>query len=120
MNIGMLFLFVGALIALIWMIVHKSMRGSSCCGERDAPEKKVKVSDKNKKNYEYRYTASIEGMVCSNCARHVENAFNSMGDVYAKVNLGKKEAEIYSKFALSRENISACLRGSSYTLIDFK
>ena len=47
--------------------VHRIRHGSACCGERDAPEKKIKPADKNKSHYPYEYILVVDGMRCSNC-----------------------------------------------------
>ena len=43
-------------------VIHRIRHGSSCCGERDAPQKKVKVKDKNKSHYPFQYILSVDGM----------------------------------------------------------
>lgn len=69
-------IFAIAIILLISMMKKKLLHGGSCCGEHEAPEKRVKVADKNIKHYGHHYEINIEGMVCSNCATRVENALN--------------------------------------------
>ena len=66
---------------------------SSCCGTPEVRTVK-KVDDTDPSHYPYRYTLSIDGMHCSNCARTVENELNSMDGVWGKVDLGKKEASV--------------------------
>ena len=39
----------------------------------------------------------IEGMTCRHCVRNVEDALNSLEGVWAKVDLGKKTAEVRLK-----------------------
>ena len=34
--------------------LKRILHGSACCGERDAPEKKVKVQDKDKSHYPFK------------------------------------------------------------------
>jgi hypothetical protein len=60
-----------------------------CCGggDSDAP-KKVKVADKNKKDYPYCVTVEVDGMTCNHCKARVENALNSCNGVWAEVNEG--------------------------------
>lgn len=114
-------LVLAAALALLFFMMRKKLtRGSSCCGEREAPEKKVKVADKNIKNYSFHYEAKIEGMVCGNCATRVENALNRNDGIYAKVDLGEKKATIHSKKELSKENVFEFLKELPYTLMKFE
>ena len=59
--------------------------------------KKIRVKDHNKANYPFSYKLKIEGMVCSGCARKVDNALNSEGELWANVDLGSKEVNVLSK-----------------------
>ena len=115
-----LFVVVALVLAAVVMIsvVKKTIHGSSCCGEREKPEPKIKASDRNKSHYPYHYIAEIEGMVCSNCARKVENTFHKEEGMFVKVNLSKKEADIYSKRILKRPDIAKMLGETSYVLIE--
>ena len=44
-------LIIAALVLIILFaiksVIHRIRHGSACCGERDAPQKKIKVKDKN-------------------------------------------------------------------------
>ena len=85
---------VGLLLIVfaLWQTVQKA-RGkakSSCCGTAEAVSAK-KVEDTDVSHYPYRYRLSIDGMMCSNCAKNVENTLNNMNGVWGKVNLGKKK-----------------------------
>ena len=113
---------VGLLLIVfaLWQTVQKA-RGkakSSCCGSAEAVSAK-KVEDTDVSHYPYRYRLSIDGMMCSNCAKNVENTLNNMNGVWGKVNLGKKEAEVLSKQAVSEENFASALQDSSYTLTGY-
>ena len=59
-------------------------------------------------------------MVCSGCARKVENALNSEGELWASVDLGSKEVEVLSKRVMSRDDFLQLLKGTPYTLVDIK
>ena len=65
------------ILVIAGQTVTKVRKGSSCCGEHEETAKRIRVADKNKSNYPYSYILSIEGMVCSNCVRNVENALNA-------------------------------------------
>jgi copper chaperone CopZ len=96
-------------------IVHRIRYGSACCGERDAPEKKIKVADKNKENYPYTYIMSVDGMHCSNCTRHVENALNKTEGIWATASLEKKSVTIRSKKQLEKTVLEKIVSTSGYT-----
>ena len=100
-------------------VVHRIRHGSSCCGERDAPEKKIKVKDKNKSHYPYRYNLSVDGMHCSNCTRHVENALNSLDGVWATANLEKKSVSVLSKKEMDEKFLTSQISGAGYTVLSF-
>ncbi len=113
---------VGLLLIVfaLWQTVQKA-RGkakSSCCGTAEAVSAK-KVEDTDVSHYPYRYRLSIDGMMCSNCAKNVENTLNNMNGVWGKVNLGKKEAEVLSKQSVSEESFAYALQDSSYTLTGY-
>ena len=62
----------------------KLRQGGGCCGEREPAEKKVRVADRNRSHYPYHAVLKIDGMVCANCARRVENAINRMDGYWAE------------------------------------
>lgn len=98
----------------------KKLRGGCCGAGGDAPEKKVKVADRNKANYPYQAVALIDGMACGNCATRVENALNSMDGVWAKVDLSKRQATILSKALLDEQEVRSAVRKQGYTVMKFE
>ena len=112
-------IFIAAIVLLINMMRNKLRHGGSCCGEHEESEPKVKVADKNINHYDYHYEATIEGMVCSNCATRVENALNRNKDIYAKVDLGDKKAVIHSKQELNKEKVIEYMKNLPYTIMDY-
>ena len=112
-------------VLLILFAVYRTVqkaRGrskSSCCGTPEVRTVK-KVDDTDPSHYPYRYTLSIDGMHCSNCARTVENELNSMDGVWGKVDLGKKEASVLSKAERSEEDFAGILAAKDYSLTAFK
>ncbi|MBQ7371374.1 MAG: cation transporter [Blautia sp.] len=118
LKIILLACFAGA--CLIWLIVRRIRHGGSCCGEREGPEKKISSKDRNPRNYPYEYRAEIDGMVCANCVRKVENAFNSREGFLAKVDLGNRTAKIHTKQPIREEDVIHILSDTSYTVIDFE
>ena len=110
------------LVAFAVYSTVKKMRGkskSSCCG---MPEVKAvkKVEDTDESHYPYRYEVGIEGMHCSNCARAVENALNSMDGIWAGVELGRSRANVRAKQEMTQSDFVEALRDTSYKLTDFK
>ena len=115
-------IFVLAIIVLCAILsIRKRIKyGSACCGTRDAAPAKIRVRDKHKSHYPYTYTLIVDGMHCSNCARRVENALNSIDGVWASVKLEYKSVFVRSKNQLEEKNLSQTISQAGYTLIDFK
>lgn len=101
-------------------IIHRIRHGSACCGERDAPEKKIQPKDKNKANYPYKYIISVDGMHCSNCTRHVENALNSIEGLWATASLEKKTVTVLSKMEVEAGDFENEIREAGYTVLSVK
>ncbi len=112
-------IFVLAVIVLcaIFSIRKRIKYGSACCGTRDAAPKKIRVKDKNKSHYPYTYTLNVDGMHCSNCARHVENALNSKDGIWAIVKLENNTVLVRSKNPLEWDELSPVISKAGYTLI---
>ncbi|SMC70510.1 hypothetical protein SAMN06296952_2349 [Oscillospiraceae bacterium] len=112
------------LIAVIAMAVYGTVKrirhGSSCCGEREAAPKKIRVSDRNKKNYPYIYELKIDGMYCSNCARRIENGFNCKEGMWALADVGQKSVRLLTKEPADESTCRKITSDSGYTLISFK
>ena len=98
---------------LLAAVILKKIKHGGCCGEHESAAAKVRSADSDISHYPYRYEAQIEGMVCSNCVRNAENAFNSAEGIYARIDLGRKTALIYSKRSLGRRDAAAVLEGTS-------
>lgn len=110
---------LAAVIALlIGYIVRHLNNGGGCCGTHEAPAKRIRAADRNPSHYPYHYTVQIDGMVCGNCARRVENLFNETGNCFASVDLAKKSAEIYAKRKIERTECAKMLEDIGYTLIE--
>ncbi|MCR4780356.1 MAG: heavy-metal-associated domain-containing protein [Ruminiclostridium sp.] len=114
--VGFIVIACAALIVLA--TVRRIRRGGGCCGEHEGAPKKIRPADRDKSHYPYRYTARVEGIVCANCVRRVENSFNSRGGIYAKVNTDDNTVMIYSKSPLERREAAQMIDGSYY-LADF-
>lgn len=92
-----------------------SRMSSGCCGAGDAP-KRMRVKDKVRSHYPYAAKVEIGGMSCRNCAVRVENALNSVGGVWAKVDLEHKEAAVRLKENLSDEQLAEPIREAGYSV----
>ena len=87
--------------------------GSSCCGGPEAVLPKP-VADTDESHYPYKYYVSVDGMKCSNCAANVQNAFNGIDGVWARVNLGRHRAEVLAKKEMKEETFTEALKGTGY------
>ena len=120
MSTSAIIIIILAALLVIWAgyrTVQKA-RGkakSSCCGTPEMVTAK-KVDDTDASHYPYEYKLSIDGMMCSNCARTVQNTLNEMDGVWARVNLGKKEADVLTKTPHAQEDFAQSLRKTSYHL----
>ncbi len=70
---------------------------SGCCGSGGDEVKRVRPLDRNVNHYPYVKVVQIDGMHCQNCAKRIENAFNTQDGFFAKVNLAKQRAIVRSK-----------------------
>ena len=91
------FLPTAVICLVLLMIVVFSVRSylkklkSGCFGAGGDEVKRIRPADRDASHYSYARLVRIEGMHCQNCARRVENAFNSQEGFYAKVDLAKKD-----------------------------
>ena len=108
---------IAIIIFSIFSIIKRIKYGSACCGRHDAAPKKIRVKDKNKSHYPYTYTLNVDGMHCSNCANHVENALNSIEGVWATVKLENNTVLVRSKNPLEWDELSPVISKAGYTLI---
>ena len=77
-NVIIVLILVAAVGYGIYSFIHHLRHGGGCCGEHDAPAKKVRAADTNKSHYPHRLVMGVDGMTCQNCQRHVENALNTL------------------------------------------
>lgn len=110
---------LGIVALAVYGTVRRIRYGSSCCGEKTPPPKKVKVKDRNKASYPFIYRLKVDGMHCANCARRVENAINSLEGYWAVVDLGKKEVTLRTKRETTEQDMSAVIAKAGYTVIAF-
>lgn len=86
---------------------------ASCCGTGETVLAKP-VDDTDESHYPFRYNVAVDGMKCSNCAANVQNAFNGIDGVWARVNLGKHRAEVLAKKEMTEEPFTEALKGTGY------
>lgn len=99
----------------------KRLRSGSCCGGGgETPEKRVKVEDKNKAHYPYLATLKIDGMICSACARRVENALNRLDGVWAQVDLERREANVRMKQEPDEKKLRDTVLAAGYTVMSVR
>ena len=91
---------------------------SGCCGSKSETIKKIRVKDKNKNNYKFKKVIKIKGMSCRNCAIRIENAFNKMDGIWAKVNLSKNSADILMKKEVDESILKKTVSEAGYIVTD--
>jgi copper chaperone CopZ len=108
------------LIFAVWGVIKRIRHGSSCCGEHEAAPKKVRAKDTNKSHYPFVYELDVDGMHCANCARRVENGFNSESGLWARADIGRKKVFLRSKTQLDEPQIKKIISDAGYTLLGMR
>ncbi|WP_300757548.1 heavy metal-associated domain-containing protein [uncultured Brachyspira sp.] len=113
---SIIILLIIAVITVIAIMnyIKKMKSGSSCCSEGSEIIRKVKIKDKNKKNYPYKKVIKIGGMTCTKCAQIIENNFNKLGYIYAKIDFDNEEGLILSKKELEGKVLEDVIKESGY------
>ncbi|MBR3297184.1 MAG: cation transporter [Firmicutes bacterium] len=118
------FIVAAILVLIIAAAVYGTVRriryGSSCCGGKEAVTKKIRVKDRNKANYPFRYLLKVNGMHCENCAKRVENAFNAVDGRWATVDLEKKEVLLLSKHEETEDELRQITASAGYTMVSLE
>lgn len=91
---------------------------NGCCGAGGDEVKKIKPADTDMEHYTHKYILTIEGMTCKNCAARVENAFHEKEGFYAKVNLKKNIAEVYTKEQADEFELRQLVTRAGYQVTD--
>ena len=105
----------------VYSYIRKLRVGGGCCGEREAAPKRVRVRDRDKRHYPYVLEVTIDGMVCANCARRVENALNSLDGVWARVeDVGSGRATGRTKSAPDEAALRSAVRQAGYTVLSVR
>lgn len=115
------YIVLGVLVVVIVFALRSSakhMKGQGgCCGGGDAP---VKVKKQKLEQIAAVKKIHIEGMMCDNCRKNVENALNSLSQVNAKVNLKEKEAVVKLGVMVSDETLEAVVEGAGYQVVSIE
>ena len=93
----------------------KKLKGG-CCGGGGG-DIRIKPADGDLSHYPYKADVHIDGMTCSHCKLRVENTFNNNG-YFAKVNLKKNLAEVYSKQPFDNAKIKAIVERAGYKYVN--
>lgn len=113
-NVIIVLILVVAVVYGIYNYVHHLNHGGGCCGEHDAPARKVKAADTNKSHYLHRLVMGVDGMTCQNCQRHVENALNAMTDTLAEADLSAQKVTVWTKTDADEDAIRQAIRDAGY------
>ena len=113
-NVIIVLILVVAVVYGIYNYVHHLNHGGGCCGEHDAPARKVKAADTNKSHYRHRLVMGVDGMTCQNCQRHVENALNILPDTLAEVDLSAQKVTVWTKADADEDAIRQAIRDAGY------
>ena len=113
-NVIIVLILVVAVVYGIYNYVHHLNHGGGCCGEHDAPARKVKAADTNQSHYLHRLVMGVDGMTCQNCQRHVENALNVMPGTWAAVDLAAQNVTILTKDEADEDAIRQAIRDAGY------
>ena len=113
-NVIIVLILVVAVVYGIYNYVHHLNHGGGCCGEHDAPARKVKAADTNKSHYPHRLVMGVDGMTCQNCQRHVENALNILPDTLAEVDLSAQKVTVWTKADANEDAIRQAIRDAGY------
>lgn len=104
---------VGLILFAIYTIkryVSKLGKGGCCGTSGDG----YKPKDRNIKNYPIHVSLDVEGMHCVNCAKLIEDAFQSRGGILAKANDKTGHVELYFKEDMSDEKITSIIEKNGY------
>lgn len=103
-------------IGVCAILSYKKKLKNGCCGTGGG-DIKIAPSDTNESHYAHKAVISIGGMTCQNCAIRIENAFNRREGFMVKVNLRKKQAELWSKTKADENDIRRTIQGMDYSVI---
>ena len=108
---------VGIIIAVCIFAVKSYTRklAHGCCGSGGDNEKS-QAHKADLSGYNYRYTITIGGMSCKNCAARIENSFNRQEGKFAQVYYKGGTAEIYSETPVTDISLRQRIIGLGYSV----
>jgi copper chaperone len=95
----------------------KTLR-NGCCGGGSVEPPRLHVADKDPSHYPYKKVIVIGGIHCRGCVIGAENALNSLGGVYAKVDAAKNLAVANMKDDLPDKLLREALEKAGFTVTD--
>lgn len=110
-------LLVLAAVAVVAVRSYRKKLSGGCCGGDGETVKRVRVADRNAAHYAFHRRVGVDGMVCANCARRVENAFNRREGVYARVDGAQHCAYVHSKEPLADAEIRRIVSEAGYSAL---
>ena len=119
MNVLIVIILAAVIGWAVYHTIQKSKKGGGCCGEHEETEKRIKVKDRNVRNYPYTAELKIGGMTCDNCARRVENALNGLKDTWATVRIDNSRAVVRTKNTPDEEQIRETVRQAGYVVTEY-
>lgn len=67
--------------------------------------------------YKYKYTVYINGMNCKHCSARIEQAFNSLDETKAEVNLEGKYAIVSTNKEFTDDDIKTIVTDTGFTFV---
>lgn len=101
---------------------HKALPESSVeeagLSENDRKEKSVSVSEKERKENEMKKTVKVEGMMCHNCEKHVQNALKAIDGIEEAVaDHEANKVELTLSHEVAEEEIKKAIEEEEYTYL---
>lgn len=93
--------------------LRKLERG--CC---TGAARRNRPTGRHRAHYPYRVTVRIVGMTCPNCALRIENAFNALPGVYARVDLKREQADVRMKTEIPQDRLRRAVEDAGYSAGD--
>ena len=99
------------------LLCKETAAGRRLLRRMGAGRKKVRVADRNRSHYPYHAVLKIDGMVCANCARRVENAINRMDGYWAEADVAGARANVHCKKKPDLGQLKEAVRAGGYTVL---
>ena len=120
LNVVLLLALAGMILWAAANVIRRARKGSGCCEEHEAAEKKATVTDRNKAHYPYEVRLELGGMTCGNCARKVENALNRLEGTWAAVKLDDHTAAVRLKLPPDEKLLRQTVQQAGYVVMGIR